>query len=99
MLTPGYTNACALYQAIKVGVIERHPHIVGEDFEQRVRAVGADWSYLRMLEVSGKPKLWIAKGDITLHADSARLTQLFTDLTEATEQAGLNPDEYYALPH
>ncbi len=99
ILTPGYMNACALYQAIKVGVIERQPHLVGEDFEHRVRAVGADWSYLRMLEVGEKRKLWIAKGDITLHGDPARLTQLFTDLTAATQQAGLNPDQYFALPH
>lgn len=99
MLTPGYMNACALYQAIKLGVIERHDDLIGREFEKRVRAVGADWSFLRTLEVGGKRKLWICQGPLTLHADPIRLTQLFSDLTAAIQKAGLDPERYFALPH
>lgn len=99
MLTPGYLNACALYQAIKRGVIERHSEMVWGDFERRAREVGATWSYLRVLYYEGKRKLWICQGDLTLHADFTRLAKLYSDLQAAVCEAGLSPDDYFALPH
>lgn len=99
MLVPHYLNACALYQAIRLGVIEQSAVSVWDDFGRRAREVGADWSRLQILRKAGKRKLWIVKGDISFYAERPRLVQLFSDWNEATRQAGLDPEQYFALPH
>lgn len=99
LLTPGYMDACALYQAMKLLLIEGKPELVGEEFEKRMRGVGATWPYLRAIEIGGKQKLWVGYEGSTNYADTVRLTSLFSDLTRALDQAGLDPEQYFALPH
>ena len=87
MLTPGYVNACE-------GASEEDSW----ELEDRAKKAGADWSYLRLLGGPGERRLWICRGDLTLHATSTRLTELFSDLCEALRQADLDPEQYFAPP-